>query len=75
MNGILYASGRLINGIYILDMSNQILNVNDNKRPKGDNMKSSYFWHCRLDHVSKKHMMTYSSMVSWGHLTHGNHAC
>ena len=40
---IIYASSTLINGINILDMTNPILNVNDNKRPKGDNTKSSYF--------------------------------
>ena len=34
LNGILYASGTLCNGIYILDMSNPILNVNENKRQK-----------------------------------------
>ena len=37
-------------------MSNPILNVNDNKRSKGDNLKSSYSWHCRLSHTSEKHM-------------------
>ena len=30
-----YASGTLSNGIYILAMSNPILNVNDNKKAKG----------------------------------------
>ena len=32
MNAILYASGTLSNGIYILDMSNPILNVNKGQR-------------------------------------------
>ena len=30
-----YASGTLSNGIYIVDMFNPILNVNDNKKAKG----------------------------------------
>ena len=32
LNDVFYAGGTLNNGIYILDMSNPILNVNDNKR-------------------------------------------
>ena len=51
-----YASGTLCNGIYILDMSNPILNVNDNKKPKGDNSKSSFLCHCRLGHISERCM-------------------
>ena len=53
---VFHASGALSNGIYILDMSNPILNVNEFKRPNGDNLKSSYSWHCRLDHVSERRM-------------------
>ena len=37
-------------------MSNLILNVNGNKRPKGDNMKSLYSWHYRLSHTSERRM-------------------
>ena len=51
-----YVSGALSNGIYILDMSNPILNVNDNKKPKGDNLKSLYSWLCRLDYTSETRM-------------------
>ena len=32
LNDVFYAGGTLSNGIYILDMSNPILNINDNKR-------------------------------------------
>ena len=53
MNDIIYASGTLSNGIYILDMPNP-LNVSDNKRSKGDNMKSSSSWHCRLGHIIER---------------------
>ena len=34
LNGVFYAGGTLSYGIYILDMSNPILNVNDNKKTK-----------------------------------------
>ena len=37
-------------------MSNLILNVNDNKRPKGDNLKSLYSRHCPLGHASERCM-------------------
>ena len=40
-------------GFYILDMSNPILNINDSKRQKGDNLKSSYLWHY-LGHISER---------------------
>ena len=51
LNDVFYAGGTLSNGIYILDMSNPILNINDSKRQKGDNLKSSYIWHCHLGHI------------------------
>ena len=42
LNGVLYSIGTLCNDIYILDMSNSILTIDDNKRQKQDNLKSSY---------------------------------
>ena len=42
LNDVFYASGTLNIGSYILDMLNPILNISDNKRQKGDNLKSSY---------------------------------
>ena len=56
LNDVFYAGGTLSNGIYILDISNPILNVNDNKRQKGNKSKSSFLWNCRLSHISEKHM-------------------
>ena len=53
LKDVFYTGDSLSNGIYILDMSNLILNINDNKRQKGDNMKSSFLWHCRLGHISE----------------------
>ena len=69
LNDVFYAYGTLCNGIYLLDMSNQILIVHDNKRSKQDNVKPSYLWHCRLGHINKQHMLSYSTRVeTYGHL-------
>ena len=57
LNDVFYAGGTLSNEIYILlDMLNPILNVNDSKRQKGDNLKSSYLCHCCLAHISERIM-------------------
>ena len=53
---VYYAGGTLSNGLYILDMSNPILNVNDIKKTKSDNMKSSYSWYCHLGPANEKSM-------------------
>ena len=36
------------------------------KRPKGDNLKSSYLWHCRLGHASETRMIELHNCVSLG---------
>ena len=56
LNDVLYAYGILCNGIYLLDMSNPILTVHDNKQLKQDNVKPSYLWHCLLGHINKRRM-------------------
>ena len=56
LNDVFYAGGTLSNGIYILDMSNPILNINDSKRQKGDNLKSAFLWHYRLGHINETYM-------------------
>ena len=63
---IFYDGGTLSNGIYILDMSNPILNVNDNKKVKGNNLKSSYSWHCRLGQESEGRMIKLHNHGSLG---------
>ena len=42
LNDVFYYFGTLCNGICILDMSNPILIVHDNKQLKQDNVKPSY---------------------------------
>ena len=56
LNYVFYAYGTLCNGIYILDMSNPILTIHDNKGLKQDNVKPSYLWHCRLGHINERRM-------------------
>nr|GEV22244.1 hypothetical protein [Tanacetum cinerariifolium] len=57
-NDILYFNAITCNDIYEIDMLNLVPNVNSmynvsNKRVK-DNLGSTYLWHCRLAHISKK---------------------
>ncbi|GKB39404.1 retrotransposon protein, putative, ty1-copia subclass [Tanacetum coccineum] len=58
-NDVLYFNVILRDGIYEIDMLNLVPNVNSiynvsNKRAK-HNLDSTYLWHCRLAHISKKH--------------------
>ena len=76
LNDDFYAGGTLSNGIYILDMSNPILNINDNKRQKGDNLKSSYLWHYRLSHISERRMTELHKCGSLGSFDYESfHTC
>ncbi|GJT76357.1 chrysanthemyl diphosphate synthase [Tanacetum coccineum] len=57
-NNVLYFNAIPSNGIYEIDMSNSVPNVNSiynvsNKRVK-HNLDYTYLWHCRLAHISKK---------------------
>nr|GEW87130.1 hypothetical protein [Tanacetum cinerariifolium] len=57
-NDVLYFNAISSNGIYEIDMINRVPNVNSiytisNKRSK-HNLDSTYTWHCRLAHISKK---------------------
>nr|GEY89583.1 hypothetical protein [Tanacetum cinerariifolium] len=57
-NNVLYFNAIPSNGIYEIDMSNPVPKVNSiynvsNKRVK-HNLDSTYLWHCRLAHMSKK---------------------
>ncbi|GJV30339.1 retrotransposon protein, putative, ty1-copia subclass [Tanacetum coccineum] len=57
-NNVLYFNAIPSNGIYEIDMINRVPNVNSiyivsNKRVK-HNLDSTYLWHCRLSHISKK---------------------
>ena len=47
-------------------MSNPILNVNDNKRPKGDSLKSSNSWHFCLGHARERPLTELHKCGSFG---------
>ncbi|GJR06774.1 retrotransposon protein, putative, ty1-copia subclass [Tanacetum coccineum] len=60
MNNVLYFNTIPHNGIYEIDMHDLLPTVNSiynvsNKRVK-HNLDSTYLWHCRLAHMSKKHI-------------------
>nr|GEY53713.1 hypothetical protein [Tanacetum cinerariifolium] len=57
-NDVLYFNAIPRDGIYEIDIHNLVPNVNSiynvsNKRAK-HNLDSTYLWHCRLTHISKK---------------------
>ncbi|GJX19695.1 hypothetical protein Tco_0222372 [Tanacetum coccineum] len=59
-NDVLYFIAIQRDGIYEIDMLNLVPNVNSiynvsNKRAK-HNLDFTYLWHCRLAHISKKHI-------------------
>ncbi|GJY15799.1 retrotransposon protein, putative, ty1-copia subclass [Tanacetum coccineum] len=59
-NNVHYFNAILSNGIYEIDMHNLVPNVNSiynvsTKRAK-HNLDSTHLWHCRLAHISKKHI-------------------
>ncbi|GJV98491.1 retrotransposon protein, putative, ty1-copia subclass [Tanacetum coccineum] len=61
-NDVLYFNVIPRDGIFEIDMHNLVPNVNSiynvsNKRAK-HNLDSTYLWHCRLAHISKKRKMT-----------------
>ncbi|GJX74795.1 retrotransposon protein, putative, ty1-copia subclass [Tanacetum coccineum] len=59
-NNVFYFNVIPSNGIYEIDMHDLVPNVNSiynvsTKRAK-HNLDSTYLWHCRLAHISKKHI-------------------
>nr|GFB76768.1 hypothetical protein [Tanacetum cinerariifolium] len=61
LNGIFYFSAILVNGVFEIDMNNNVSKNNNNsifsinKKRKLD-LNSSYLWHCRLAHIGKTRM-------------------
>nr|GEV44355.1 hypothetical protein [Tanacetum cinerariifolium] len=59
-NNVVYFSAILRDGIFKIDLSNSLTNESSiyavsNKRAKLD-LNSALLWHCRLGHISKKHI-------------------
>src|SRR6185437_11986839 len=43
---------KLINGLYVLDYTTHVYNI-DQKKHKIDESNQSYLWHCRLGHINQ----------------------
>ncbi|VFQ80972.1 unnamed protein product [Cuscuta campestris] len=52
-NDIYYATAKMTNGLYILDLEATVYNV-DVKRSKLNSLNLTYLWHCRLGHINEK---------------------
>ena len=51
---MIYATFKLINGLYLLDLDNNVLSVDNNKRLKTKRNDESLLWHCRLGHINER---------------------
>ena len=52
-NNMFYASAKLINGLYVLDRTVQVYNINS-KKQKSNDLNPTYLWHCRMGHINQK---------------------
>ena len=55
LNGMCYGSAQQENGLYVLDTSKHIYNMNTKKAKIGDS-NLTFLWHCRLGHINIKRM-------------------
>ena len=56
LNNMLYAHCPLVNGLYVLNLEDElVLNVNA-KCLKPSGLNPAYIWHYRLGHINKKHV-------------------
>ncbi|GJY92033.1 retrovirus-related pol polyprotein from transposon TNT 1-94 [Tanacetum coccineum] len=65
LNGIFYFSAISVNGVFEIDMNNNVPKNNNNsifsinKKRKLD-LDSSYLWHCRLAHIGKTALQSFN---------------
>jgi hypothetical protein len=52
---IFYGSSQVVNDLYVLEMDNQVLNIN-NKRLKSSCESGTLIWHHRLGHINETHI-------------------
>ena len=52
-DGLYYGCSYIRNGLYLLEMDKQVLNIN-NKRLKTCHENETLMWHCRLGHINEK---------------------
>src|SRR3954462_9101935 len=56
LNNMFYGLAPVVNGLFILNLEGEsIYNINV-KRLKPNDLNTTYFWHCRLGHISEKRM-------------------
>ena len=53
-DGMVYATFKLINGLYLLDLDNNVLSIDNNKRLKTRKYDDTLLWHCRLGHINER---------------------
>ena len=55
-NNMFVAFASIVNGLFVLNLDDSpICNINA-KRPRLADLNPTYMWHCRLGHISEKHM-------------------
>jgi hypothetical protein len=54
-DGIFYGSFQIVNDLYVLEMDNQVLNIN-NKRIKSSYESETLIWHHGLGHINETHI-------------------
>ena len=64
LNKELFGHGTLVNGLYVLDMHDDVYHIEPTKR-KRDESNMGYLWHCRLGHISEKRL---NKLVVGGYL-------
>ena len=56
-NEMFHAYMPVMNGLFILNLdSGPVYNINNAKRLRPNDLNTTYFWHCRLGHISEKRM-------------------
>jgi hypothetical protein len=56
LNKMFYGLAPVVNGLFILNLEGEsVYNINA-KRLKPNDLNTTYFWHCRLGHISEKRM-------------------
>ncbi|KAL1189337.1 Retrovirus-related Pol polyprotein from transposon TNT 1-94 [Cardamine amara subsp. amara] len=66
-NGMFYGSTPLENGLYVLNQSMPVYNINT-KRFKSNDENPTFLWHCRLGHINEKRIRSSIVMGFWAHL-------
>ena len=55
-NNMFVAFASIVNGLFVLNLDDSPICNNNAKRSRFADLNSIYMWHCRLSHISEKHM-------------------